>query len=459
MTSVRPNLSSIDNADPAVAPHSLKRVLRACEKADMLWIGPKEAKKLTIDEEKAYAIAHDIMKYLAIEAPRKHKSGHPGGPLSAFTFCYGLLRRRNPHRDEALRMSAGHLSVLAYGLQYLGGRGRNDPRLSSPQAIIDSFRTVSGLPGHAEAGIGDIPFGFGPLGKGLSSGVGCALGRKMLKREGIVDVLMGDGDAQEGQVAEAARLASKLKLDNLVLHCDMNDMQLSTVTSTVVSPDLPEQFRSMGWAVIEVQNGNDPAMVEAALDAADALIGKGRPIFLCHYTTMGHGVAVMEAAANKGSAAYHGSPLKDEDAENELAKLPSLAELVSSYEPHRTKLAEEYRGAPAASEILSPPVMRERVVTAEKGAARKDFGAVHIKALMAGDSRVIVLHGDLAGSGGFDAVEKEFPDRVINCGAAEANMYMMAAGLRQAGMLPVTYTFAAFGTNEARANARLIDIN
>jgi transketolase len=78
---------------------------------------------------------------------------------------------------------------------------------------------------------------------------------------------------------------------------------------------------------------------------------------------------------------------------------------------------------------------------------------------MAHDDRIVVLHADLADSGGFGAVEKEFPDRVINVGVAEANMYMMAAGMRQGGLLPVTYTFAAFGMNEARANARLIDVN
>jgi len=78
---------------------------------------------------------------------------------------------------------------------------------------------------------------------------------------------------------------------------------------------------------------------------------------------------------------------------------------------------------------------------------------------MKADDRIVVLHADLAGSGGFTTVEKELPDRVINVGVAEANMYMMAAGMRQVGLLPVTYTFAAFGTNEARANARLIDIN
>ena len=75
------------------------------------------------------------------------------------------------------------------------------------------------------------------------------------------------------------------------------------------------------------------------------------------------------------------------------------------------------------------------------------------------DPRIFILHADLAGSGGFSKVEKELPDRIINVGVAEANMYMMASGMRQVGLLPVTYTFASFGKNEARANARLIDIN
>jgi transketolase len=78
---------------------------------------------------------------------------------------------------------------------------------------------------------------------------------------------------------------------------------------------------------------------------------------------------------------------------------------------------------------------------------------------MKADPRIVVLHADLAGSGGFDVVEKALPHRVINVGVAEGNMAMMAAGMRQAGLLPVTYTFAAFGTNEARSSARLIDIN
>ncbi len=453
----RPSPSSLEGKDPSIVPLSAQRVLAAESMADTLWIGPDVAKAQSADDAKAYALARDIMKHLCISAPIKHQSGHPGGPLSAFTFCYGIVRRRDPRNDAALRMSAGHLSLLGYGLQYLGGKGTDDPRLASPQTIIDCFRVPDGLPGHVEAGVGDIPFGFGPLGKGLSSGVGHALGWKMRGLTGITDVMMGDGDAQEGQIMEAARIASKHQLDHLMLHADVNDIQLSDIPSRVAASDLARIFQAMGWAVVEVQNGNDPAQVEAALDAADSLVGKGRPIFLCYYTTMGYGIETMEKAANAGSAEYHGAPMKKELADEELAKIAPLDELTRAYEPYRLPLKE--KNVPFNRTPLSPLKKTERVITAEKGAVRKDFGATHLRNLMQTDDRIVILHGDLAGSGGFDKVGKEFPERVINCGAAEANMYMMAAGLRQAGMLPVTYTFAAFGTNEARANARLIDIN
>ncbi len=457
MTSHRPDLKSLVGKDIKEVPMAVQRMFPAFSPGPMEWIGPKEAEVVSKEKEQAYGLAHDIMKYLCIEAPRKHASGHPGGPLSAFTFAYGLLLRRDSKKDAALRMGAGHLSLLAYGLQYLGGHEGNDKRIASPQAIIDTFRTPSGLPGHAEAGIGDIPFGAGPLGKGLSNAVGLALGYKKLKKDGFVDVLESDGSLQEGQEMEAARLAVTLELDNLVMHGDINDIQLTSIPSKTVSCDLASILATIGWHVIEVQNGNDPAQVEVALDRADELKGKGRPVFVCYYTTMGHGVEAMEEASNKGSPAYHGSPMKDDIAEKELAKLPKLEDLVKKYEPHRKALKAKY----VRHEHQSIPVPKnvKRTITTEKGAARKDFGATHVKNMMTADPRVIVLHADLGSSGGFDSLGKDFPDRVINVGVAEANMYMMAAGLRQAGMLPVTYTFAAFGTNEARANARLIDIN
>ncbi|MDO8648341.1 MAG: transketolase C-terminal domain-containing protein [Candidatus Peregrinibacteria bacterium] len=456
MSTSRPDSASLVGKSFDEVPASLQRIVSSQGKVELVWIGPKEGKKLDVKEMDAYHLAHQILAHLCIQAPTKHKSGHPGGPLSAFTFSYFIRKRRDYRKDQPLRMSAGHLSLLAYGLEWLFGNEGKDKRLASPQAIIDGFRTPDGLPGHAEAGIGTIPFGAGPLGKGVSNALGAAFGLKYLKKDGKVDVLMADGDSQEGQIMEAFRLASHLGVDNLIVHGDFNDIQLSDLPSRTVAADFAALASACGWQVIEVQNGNDPAQVVAALDAADAFVGKGRPIFICYYTTMGNGVPFMEEGSNTGKQNFHGSPLKDDVAAEALKGLPPLEEVMTQYEPHRKGLKGN-----SWKEIGSlPPLPKiHRTITAEKGSARSEFGSVHLKALMQVDSRIVVLHADLAGSGGFDKVSKELPGRVINVGVAEANMYMMAAGMRQVGLLPVTYTFAAFGTNEARANARLIDIN
>ncbi|MEK7591626.1 MAG: transketolase C-terminal domain-containing protein [Patescibacteria group bacterium] len=463
----RPRKEDLIGKKPSEVPLSLQRILRSNEPGETRWIGPHDAKPLSSNEQKAYELAHAIMCHLAVRAPTAHQSGHPGGPLSSFTFAYLLSRRRNPEIDQPLRYSAGHLSLLAYGLQWLFGREGRDKRLASPQSIIETFRIPDGLPGHVEAGIGDIPFGTGPLGKGVSNALGAAFGLKYQKKAGIVDVLLADGDCQEGQVQEAFRLASHLKLDHLVVHGDFNDIQLSDMPSNVVAADFASIAAATGWQVIEVQNGNDPAQVSAALRIADDYIGKGKPIFLCYYTTMGHGVKLMEEGSNTGKQNFHGTPLSKEMAEKALKSLPDFNKIIAEYEPFRAQEKKRYAsGAPVRTDLEIPwkpaDLARagyERTITSEKGAARKDLGATHLKNLMAADPRIAILHADLAASGGFDAVQKVFPDRVINVGVAEANMVMMAAGMRQTGLLPVTYTFAAFGTNEARANARLIDIN
>ena len=462
MERTRPEARALVGKNPQEVPMSLQRIAATWRKAETIWIGPEDAVKLSKEDQKAYDLAHKIMCHLAVQAPTKHASGHPGGPLSSFTFAYFLGKLRDSHVDQPLRYSAGHLSVLAYGLQWLFGCEGKDFRLQSPQAIIDNFRIPNGLPGHVEAGIGNIPFGTGPLGKGVSNAVGAAFGLKYLKKPGVVDVVLADGDCQEGQVMEAFRLAARLGLDNLVVHGDFNDVQLSDQPSKTVAADFASIAAAAGWRVIEVQNGNDPGQVFAALQRGE---GKGRPTFICYYTTMGYGVGVMEEGSNTGKENFHGTPLKKEVAEAALKELPPLEDLVRQYESFRKKLK-----APAVAKAMAgrhsplPFSLKgyTRTITTEPGAVRKDFGAVHLLNLMKVDPRIVVLHADLADSGGFGKVDRELQSavsRVINVGVAEANMYMMAAGMRQVGLLPVTYTFATFGTNEARANARLIDIN
>lgn len=460
---MRPESSSLQNQPLSDVPGSLQRIAGTFEQGERIWIGPEQAVELTKDMRDAYEAAHQIMCHLCARAPTAHSSGHPGGPLSAFTFAYLLTERRDPSKDQPLRYSAGHLSLLAYGLQWMFGRGGGDPRLASVESIIETFRIPNGLPGHVEAGIGDIPFGTGPLGKGVSHGLGTAFGLKHQGKPGMVDVLLADGDSQEGQVLEAFRLASHLQLDNLVVHGDWNDVQLSDLPSKSFATDMASIAHACGWNVIEVQNGNDPGQVVAALHAADKLAVSKRPTFVCYYTTMGHGISFMEDASNAGGKNYHGTPLSNEESANAIAGLTPLDEAIAAYEPVRQielrRATEKPRTQTDIPLSFTPSNGYERTITKDKGAARKDFGATHLKNLMKGDERIVVLHADLGASGGFDKLLKDFPTRVINVGVAEANMYMMAAGMRQAGLLPVTYTFAAFGTNEARASARLVDIN
>ncbi|MBT4120035.1 MAG: hypothetical protein HOG89_04625 [Candidatus Peribacter sp.] len=456
----RPDTITLAGKNPHDFPMSLQRIAASANPGDRIWIGPDESKALSEEEVSQYEIAHTIIRHLAVMAPLTHKSGHPGGPLSAFTPCYWVYKMRNATVDQPLRMSPGHLSVLGYGLIYLFGRDKGDERLSHPQNIITTFRTPSGLPGHIEAGLGDIPFGTGPLGKAVSHGLGTAFGLKHQKKDGVVDVLLADGDSQEGQVQEAFRLAAHLELDNLIVHGDWNDIQLSGVPSDTVAADFAAIAAASGWNVIEVQNGNNPAQVKAAIEKANTLVGKGKPIFICYYTTMGHGIALMEEGSNTGSKNFHGAPLSEDEAKEALKDLDSLDDAVSQYQKYYDKEKTRFAGGIETDIELSPNLKGyKRSVMTDKGAARKEFGALHLLNMMKVDPRIMVLHADLAGSGGFNKVEAEFPDRCINVGVAEANMYMMAAGMRQTGLLPVTYTFAAFGTNEARANARLIDVN
>ena len=456
----RPPAASLTGKDVHDVPMSLQRIVSAANPGERFWIGPDDASSLSADEVSQYEIAHTIMRHLAVMAPLTHKSGHPGGPLSAFTACYWIKKMRDCGLDQPLRMSPGHLSLLAYGLIYLFGRDDGDERLNHPQSIIDTFRTASGLPGHIEAGLGDIPFGTGPLGKAVSHGLGTAFGLKHQKKPGLVDVLLADGDCQEGQVQEAFRLAAHLRLDNLIVHGDWNDIQLSAMPTNTVAADFASIAAASGWNVIEVQNGNDPSQVKAALEKVNTLIGKAKPIFICYYTTMGYGIDLMEEGSNTGAKNFHGSPLSEDEAKEALKNLEPLDLAIEQYQSFYEAEKKRYAGATETDLELSMNLKGyKRSVTVEKGAARKDFGAIHLLNMMKVDSRITVLHGDLAGSGGFNAVEAEFPDRCINVGVAEANMYMMAAGMRQTGLLPVTYTFAAFGTNEARANARLIDVN
>ena len=136
----------------------------------------------------------------------------------------------------------------------------------------------------------------GSLGHGLPVSVGMALAGKMDHRDYRVYTVMGDGELAEGSVWEGAMAASHYKLDNLCATVDRNRLQISGNTEDVMAhDDLHERFRSFGWHVIDVKNGNDIDQLVAAYEEAKTI--KGKPSVVIANTVKGCGSAVMEDKA------------------------------------------------------------------------------------------------------------------------------------------------------------------
>ena len=150
----------------------------------------------------------------------------------------------------------------------------------------------------------------GSLGHGLPVCVGMAKAGKMDNRDYRVYTVMGDGELAEGSVGEGAMAASHYKLDNLCAVVDRNRLQISGNTEDVMHhDDLHERFKSFGWHVIDVADGNDIDQLEAAFNEAKTV--KGKPTVLIANTIKGKGSKVMEDKANW----HHKVPTEEEYAQ------------------------------------------------------------------------------------------------------------------------------------------------
>lgn len=259
--------------------------------------------------------AVNTIRTLSIDAVQKANSGHPGLPMGAASMAFALWTRhlkhnpRNPRwadRDRFI-LSAGHGSMLLYSLLYLTGY-----ELSLDD--LKAFRQWgSKTPGHPEyhhtAGVETTT---GPLGQGAANSVGFALAEAYLagyfNRDGhdIVNhytyALVGDGDIMEGVVAEAASLAGTWGLGKLIWLYDSNRITLDGKAEMTFTEDVPARFRSLGWHVLDVADGNDVEAVASAITQAKAVTNQ--PTLIVVHTVIGYG------SPNKGdSSEAHGSPL------------------------------------------------------------------------------------------------------------------------------------------------------
>ncbi len=251
--------------------------------------------------------------------------GHIGGDMSVMETLVSLYfhtmnvspeRLEDPERDRFV-MSKGHSMEAYYAV--LCEKGFLE--LSDVKARFSKF----GSPyiGHPNNKLPGIEMNSGSLGHGLPVSVGMALAGKMNKASYRVYTVLGDGELAEGSNWEAAMAARQYKLDNLCAAVDRNRLQISGNTEDVMGEDdLHERFRSFGWNVIDVADGNDIASVNAAYDEAKTV--KDKPTMLIMNTIKGKGAPVME---NKASWHHH---LPNEEEYKEIMKSLSEKEAALS---------------------------------------------------------------------------------------------------------------------------------
>ncbi|MCF6292994.1 MAG: transketolase [Robiginitomaculum sp.] len=258
----------------------------------------------------------NAIRFLAIDAIQAANSGHPGAPMGLADAATTLFTKHIkldptcphwPDRDRFV-LSAGHASMLQYGLHYL--LGYKDMSIEQ----IKNFRQLGAITaGHPEYGhVDGVEATTGPLGQGIAMAVGMALAERMNNAkfgDELVDhytwVMAGDGCLMEGISHEAIDLAGHMKLNKLVLFWDDNSITIDGGTDLSTSTDQIKRFAASGWQVIEV-NGHDDKAIDQAIIAAKS--NNTQPSLIALKTIIGQG------SPNKsGTNKVHGAPLGEEE--------------------------------------------------------------------------------------------------------------------------------------------------
>lgn len=252
--------------------------------------------------ESLTALSYDLRKDV-IEIICAGKAGHIGGDMSVIDTLIALYFKQmnispqnmdDENRDRFV-MSKGHSVEALYAV--LAKKG-----FFTLEEVLEKFSKFgSKFIGHPNNKLPGIEMNSGSLGHGLPVCVGMALAGKMNHQDYRVYTVMGDGELAEGSVWEGAMAASHYRLDNLCAVVDRNRLQISGSTEDVMHhDDLNERFRSFGWNVIDVKDGNSIRELNAAFDGAKTV--KGMPTVLIANTVKGCGSPVME---NKAGWHHH----------------------------------------------------------------------------------------------------------------------------------------------------------
>jgi len=279
--------------------------------------------KIRFLEEKANAIRVSVIESL-LEAG----SGHTAGPLGmadVFTYLFFHALRHDPKNPfwserDRLILSNGHIAPVLYAAMAHAGY--------FPLEELKTLRKFSSrLQGHPHREwLPGLETSSGPLGSGLSQAIGMALADRIdagRTSRHYFYALMSDGEQECGQVWEAAQLAAREELHNVIAIIDRNYIQIDGYTEDVMPLDpLKDKWEAFNWHVIEV-SGHDFEDIDAAVEQAKAVFAK--PTLIIAYTIPGKGVPEFE-----GKYSWHGKPPGKEEAVRALAELRSLSGRIQS---------------------------------------------------------------------------------------------------------------------------------
>ncbi len=245
-------------------------------------------------------------------------SGHTAGPLGMadiFTLLYFHVLQHDPKKPDwserdRLVLSNGHICPVLYAT--IAHAGYFD--IADLKTLRHFKSKLQGHP-HREY-LPALETSSGPLGSGLSQAVGMAIADKMESdaTSKFIYCLMSDGEQECGQTWEAAMLAGKEGLGNLIAIMDRNNIQIDGYTEDIMPLEpLPKKYEAWNWHVLEVDGHNFQALNDAIGQAQSVF---SRPSIIIAHTTPGKGVKAFE---NKYE--WHGKPPSKEEGEAALKEL------------------------------------------------------------------------------------------------------------------------------------------
>ncbi len=373
------------------------------------------------------------MRIHSVKSTSKAGSGHPTTCASAAEIMAALFfdAMRYDPRDPASEandvfiLSKGHAAPVLYAAWAEAGY--------LAEADLMNLRKIdSDLEGHPPTTLPFVDVATGSLGQGLSVGVGMAHACRLDGSDRRVWVLLGDGEAAEGAVWEAASMAANDGLGNLIATVDVN--RLGQSAPTMLQHDMDAyrvRWEAFGWETLVVDGHDIAALLEAY---ATARASPGTPTVVLAKTYKGRGIPCAEDKDGWHGKPIPAGPLEDETVASLQSQLTGSAfDWKPNLPPPMSPAAE-----PKAAAVRPPYEIGGPVV-----ATRQAYGAA-LAALARVDDRIVGVDADVGNSTFTTDIAKADSRRLLQCYIAEQNLVGVAMGLACRGRIPFASSFACF---------------